>query len=283
MVLPGTAFFVISIPFSGLTMARPQLQISIPQPCSENWAAMSPQGQGRFCAACATTVTDFSRFTDKQLLEYFASHSGKTCGRFSANQLNRPVYQETLPQPKFFPRAIAAVALFLGVASQTQAQKMYDHPTPSSAIETPEKPAPEKTVLKTPEKAGGEKLVISGRVIDSQTKEPLAFCAVAIKDTRIFAQTGIDATFKISLPDTFLLGKFSIVTQYVGYKPSEFQIDRQDLPQVREIEMVQNADFATAIVGAVVIVESKPRYYLRVGWWRFKNLFRKKDYGNSEE
>ncbi|NVO84912.1 hypothetical protein [Hymenobacter terrestris] len=44
------------------------LTISVPQPCSENWAAMTPAAQGRHCAACAKTVVDFSCMTDAQVV-----------------------------------------------------------------------------------------------------------------------------------------------------------------------------------------------------------------------
>jgi hypothetical protein len=37
-----------------------KLQISIPEPCHENWHTMTPTQQGRFCNACAKEVVDFS-------------------------------------------------------------------------------------------------------------------------------------------------------------------------------------------------------------------------------
>jgi len=37
-----------------------KLQLSIPEPCHENWHQMTPTEQGRFCNACSKEVVDFS-------------------------------------------------------------------------------------------------------------------------------------------------------------------------------------------------------------------------------
>ena len=49
-----------------------KLQLSIPEPCHENWQEMTPTQQGRFCKACAKEVIDFSMMTDTEVLNYFA-------------------------------------------------------------------------------------------------------------------------------------------------------------------------------------------------------------------
>ena len=42
-------------------MAKKQLTLSIPTPCTEDWNNMTPDKNGKFCAACQKTVVDFSR------------------------------------------------------------------------------------------------------------------------------------------------------------------------------------------------------------------------------
>ncbi len=80
-------------------MKKPQpIQISIPQPCHEDWNKMTPTEQGRFCNACQKCVVDFTGFTDKQLYDFFNVHKGqKICGRFESIQLNRQI--QIQPQP----------------------------------------------------------------------------------------------------------------------------------------------------------------------------------------
>jgi hypothetical protein len=70
---------------------KKSVQISIPEPCHENWAAMSPQEKGRYCAACSTVVVDFTKMSDLELIEYLAKSKGSTCGNFSQSQLDKPI------------------------------------------------------------------------------------------------------------------------------------------------------------------------------------------------
>lgn len=64
------------------------LNISIPQPCHEDWNAMTPTEKGAFCAVCTKEVMDFSTMSDDEVKNYFLLNAGKkTCGRFRKSQL----------------------------------------------------------------------------------------------------------------------------------------------------------------------------------------------------
>lgn len=80
-------------------MPKPQpIQISIPNPCTEDWSKMTPAEQGRFCSSCQKCVVDFTGFSDKQLYEYLQAHkTQQVCGRFYDTQLNRTIHIP--PQP----------------------------------------------------------------------------------------------------------------------------------------------------------------------------------------
>jgi hypothetical protein len=62
-------------------------QISIPKPCHQNWNNMTVAEKGRFCTSCQKTVCDFTKSTDREILE--RTGSGNTCGRFLSSQINR--------------------------------------------------------------------------------------------------------------------------------------------------------------------------------------------------
>jgi hypothetical protein len=72
-------------------MMRQPLQLQIAEPCHENWQQMPLQQQGRLCANCQKTVVDFTNMTDNAVLEYFKNFKGDTCGRFTDDQLQRPL------------------------------------------------------------------------------------------------------------------------------------------------------------------------------------------------
>jgi hypothetical protein len=63
-------------------------QISIPEPCPENWANMTPEGKGRFCKSCEKVVIDFASMTDLEIKQYFLSKPFEnTCGNFYKHQI----------------------------------------------------------------------------------------------------------------------------------------------------------------------------------------------------
>ena len=82
------------------------MKISIPKPCHENWDAMLPEEQGRFCLKCTKTVVDFSARSMEEIKDFFREASGKVCGRFSAEQLHHE------PQPVLMPVAKARIGRF---------------------------------------------------------------------------------------------------------------------------------------------------------------------------
>ncbi|MGC4104031.1 hypothetical protein [Ferruginibacter sp.] len=66
------------------------LKISIPQPCHEDWNAMTPNEQGRHCNVCVKTVVDFTSMSDEEVKHFFLhKKEEKVCGRFRGEQLQR--------------------------------------------------------------------------------------------------------------------------------------------------------------------------------------------------
>ena len=60
----------------------------IPEPCHEDWNAMTPKEKGRFCDACAKVVVDFTTMNDEEIVDYLQQHTKqKTCGHFRNEQL----------------------------------------------------------------------------------------------------------------------------------------------------------------------------------------------------
>ena len=106
---------------------RPTVSLTIPRPCSQSWAAMSPAAAGRHCAACAKTVVDFTRQTDAEILAYLAgAASNRTCGRFAAGQLERPLRRAAPAAPTrwrvWLAAAVAVWRVREGVGELVEAQ-----------------------------------------------------------------------------------------------------------------------------------------------------------------
>lgn len=101
-----------------------QIHLSIPQPCHENWDAMTPNDRGRHCTACATTVIDFTTMSDAEALLFFTKEKKtNTCGRVLADQLNRniiPVQKKRTGYRNYFA---GVLLLLLGKPTETKSQK----------------------------------------------------------------------------------------------------------------------------------------------------------------
>ena len=67
------------------------IQISIADPCPENWNNMLSEEKGRFCLSCQKTVVDFTNMSDSQVFDYFRNYKGSTCGQFTPEQLDRDI------------------------------------------------------------------------------------------------------------------------------------------------------------------------------------------------
>src|SRR6218665_126524 len=73
-------------------MKKKSIKVTINEPCHEDWGKMTPNEKGRFCDSCAKPVIDFSTSTDIEIIQFLEEHKGqKTCGRFKATQLDRPI------------------------------------------------------------------------------------------------------------------------------------------------------------------------------------------------
>ncbi|HKO82645.1 MAG TPA: hypothetical protein VJU78_19700, partial [Chitinophagaceae bacterium] len=84
---------------------RKYIQLSIPEPCHEDWNKMTTVDKGKFCGACQKNVIDFTNMSDEQLVAFFKKPgTGSTCGRFMGDQLDRNIVvpAKRIPWVKYF-------------------------------------------------------------------------------------------------------------------------------------------------------------------------------------
>jgi Secretion system C-terminal sorting domain len=98
----------------------------IAEPCHEDWNRMTPETQGRFCAACNKCVVDFTTKSNAEIQQIFVEKNGNVCGRMMMSQLapEKPKARTTF---RFFPNTLNGLQKF-AVAVLTAFSFLFSSP-----------------------------------------------------------------------------------------------------------------------------------------------------------
>lgn len=189
-----------------------KINISIPQPCHENWDTMSPESKGRFCDSCQKKVFDFTQSSDREIVTAFQQNNN-LCGRFLDTQLDRDLVKPERKNPVWLATTSVIISLvgLNEVAAQQEPPKTEQ--TPSRVLLG--KPAPPKdnqNQIKTGEVVAVPQIEISGIVTDS-IGEPLPGANIIIKGVYRNVKTDFYGKFHLFAKKGDVL-HFS----YVGFK-----------------------------------------------------------------
>ncbi len=163
------------------------MAFSVPTPCTEPWAAMTPTAAGRHCSRCQHEVVDFSGMSKTEVVAWLAQPAaGSVCGFFRAGQFARPAV------PRWRRWLVAAVAL-LGLkpllvacqASTTAAGAGTGGTEQADAHAT----APKGQVT------------IRGRVLDDSTGLGVPGAEIFIADTKYGAVADEQGNFSFTMPE----------------------------------------------------------------------------------
>jgi hypothetical protein len=188
-------------------MPKP-LQISIPTPCHENWAAMTPSDKGRFCASCQKNVIDFTRASDREIAQALRQDK-KLCGKFRVNQLERDL---VIPKEKssLWAVASAAVISFLTIGS--------------NEVLAQEPVSTEQTLTQNEDMLGKiampQRIIIKG-VISDETG-PLPGATIINLTTKETIQSDRDGQYQIKA-----FGRDLISFEFVGYSQQIITIENE--------------------------------------------------------
>jgi hypothetical protein len=184
----------------------PTSTLRIAEPCHESWAAMTPAGPGRHCAACQKTVVDFTHKTDAEILATLRQAAGQTCGRLRPDQLSRPLVAPTIaPRWRAWLGAALAVGGALGAgraAAQGRQANYYAGPqpaaSPADSAAHPE-PSPRAAPAELSTVANGP-ATLRGTVTDAASRERLPGVTVLLKGTNMGTSTDADGNFTLPVP-----------------------------------------------------------------------------------
>ncbi len=175
-----------------------KINISIPEPCHENWQKMTPTEKGRFCDSCQKNVFDFTKASDRQIIEAYHKNQN-LCGRFLNTQLDRDLIA---PKEKssIWMATTSAVISFLALGNQEV--------TAQETVKTDQ--TDQKVLLGEPAVDNNQEKEITGVVTDEFGPLPGAF--VVIRGTQRGVETNFDGTFKIKANEGEIL-----LFSFMGY------------------------------------------------------------------
>ncbi|MEC4004163.1 hypothetical protein OX283_005815 [Flavobacterium sp. SUN052] len=164
-------------------------KITIPKPCHEDWDAMAPERNGRFCSSCTKVVVDFTKMKTTEIQSYFIENQGKNiCGRFKTEQLDSIIIR--IPQQVLFSQVqfqkIFMLALLVSMGTTLfscqnnngDKQKIDGVEVVDSIRKTRTMgmPIPDKTVeLKTENKNVKKKIIPQKTTLEIQQKDTIIY------------------------------------------------------------------------------------------------------------
>ncbi len=231
--------------------------IKIPNPCNENWNAMTPTERGMFCSNCKKEVINYQYYSNNQLLKSL-NNDEKICGRFSLSQIDKELKSTKTNR-------LHQIGLLLGFSSLFLSTPLYSQNEKSKTEITENKSDGE---LK--HQSSDEYIEFYGNIMDmprndNENSYPIPGVNILQKGTKNIVQSNFDGDFKIKIPIEDFKDKVVLVFNYIGMETKEVEVFKTK--NNLKIEML----LSDAVLGEVVIVKCKKRNIFT----RIENLFKK--------
>lgn len=185
-----------------------QFNLSISEPCHENFKNFPKTAKGGFCTTCTKEVIDFTKMTQEDVSNYFRNRmTTDTCGRFTKSQLYSTIQPKKKNRFFNFLSGIAVVCLSL-FSFKTEAQNTTNTTTDTNSTKK--------------EDTSKENLVsVKGTVLSSDDGLPLPGASVILEGSAIGTQTNFDGYFEF--PQKLEKGDV-LIFSYVGLDTKKFTI-----------------------------------------------------------
>jgi hypothetical protein len=191
-------------------------QVHIQDPCLKNWNSMRLAEQGRFCKSCNKQVTDFTLFSDTELISFLADRQGSTsCGRFRPDQVKtvsgafsfRDFFRHALRYA-----AISFIAFFFSKTGEAQGAELASAKNDDGKLPPSVKDRNNDSII----------YLFQGSVSDQSTGEPLVLATVTVQKTStekmVVGYTDQEGNYRIEVPAMGPKEEFTLVITKGRYK-----------------------------------------------------------------
>lgn len=235
--------------------AMPRLvALSVPQPCHESWAQMTPAAQGRHCAACDKVVLDFTQKTDAEILALL-QRAAAPCGRFRPDQLGRPLLPPPTPAPRW-RTWLAAAATVLGLREVAAEESRGQQLQTAEVFQSKDVRKVEALRRAAPEAPDTARYILRGRVTDKATGEGLAGVTVQLQGTAQAAATTSDGSFELLVSCIGRPHKSRVLLiRFVGYDEQKIKVNIES-PAPLRIQLEATSFMLGGIAIAPLIIQT---------------------------
>jgi len=170
-------------------------EVTIAEPCFQNWDEMEKGAGFNFCTACSKNVIDFSGFTNAEIINVLANSGSSVCGRLSQMQLNQLNYHlAVVPATnsnwvKYLGVLAIGVSVFTYNASAVPIKKTVEIVRSKDAHLFNK--ADEPTILRT----------FYGYIFLRNNKVPMVGLKLRLKGTNITAVTDKNGRYEFKIDD----------------------------------------------------------------------------------
>lgn len=234
--------------------------ISIHQPCNEEWSKMEPDIDGRYCMHCCKTGTDFTVMSNAEVIAYLRD-TGNVCGRFKKEQLssiNILIAYNTVLGVYWKKIWVAATLMSIIPFIQVEAKQKPGTEQLSKVPEKDHSPMPVDTT---------HWIVLKGHVIAGDDSTPMPGTSVYTLDKMASTSTDLNGDFKLMVSSS----ADSVVFSFIGYKKQTFKItDISNNIYAVKMEVDPTiARLTDVVVGGVFVRYS----FTRRVWNKIKRIF----------
>lgn len=245
------------------------IQLSIPEPCSQNWDEMTANETGHFCDSCKKSVYDFTNYNDQQLIDFFKRSKGNICGKIKSEQLNKSLYSAQQTNNHSIPKFLLSTALAIGLGNNAYSKGKHTNTTiiQTTLNEITEDKQSNPTI-------GSDSIDhISGTIIDQATKETLPGVTVFIEGTTIATSTDMNGFFKMGIPDSLQTDTITVIISCIGFETQKVKFIPGTFASNPTIEIKKDSSVVESLNGVVGGISSKRTLWNRIKyrWYRIKH------------
>ncbi len=232
-------------------------KLNIENPCKKkNWAEMEVFDKSRFCSLCSKSVFDFKNWSDEQIINFLNKSEDTICARLSHQQMNRIISIKEKSKINNWQNIAASILLIYSTNSYAAENNVH-------VVDSIQQFNSEKQLNQFGElysiPGDSIKNIISGTLIEEDSKKPIPNVVIEIKGTDLKTETDSLGHFTFIIPTDYSNEEIVLLvdTEYGFEGQTDRIIYKNELPVTNLL--IEKPD---VMIGEIIYFQPKK-------WWQF--------------